>query len=46
MNNGFINDEPMDCFNHLCPFLVNETSNANRCECVINCGSKMDGGED
>lgn len=24
----------MDCFNHLCPFRVNETSNANRCECV------------
>ena len=24
----------MDCFNHGCPFRVNETSNANRCECV------------
>ena len=24
----------MDCFNHSCPFRVNETSNANRCECV------------
>ena len=24
----------MDCYNHLCPFRVNETSNANRCECV------------
>ena len=21
-----------DCFNHSCPFRVNETSNANRCE--------------
>lgn len=24
----------MDCFNHSCPFRVNETSNANRCECA------------
>ena len=24
----------MDCFNHSCPFRVNETSNANHCECV------------
>ena len=24
----------MDCFNHSCPFRVNETSNANSCECV------------
>ena len=24
----------MDCFNRSCPFRVNETSNANRCECV------------
>lgn len=24
----------MDCFNHSFPFRVNETSNANRCECV------------
>ena len=24
----------MDCHNHSCPFRVNETSNANRCECV------------
>lgn len=24
----------MDCFNHSCPFRVNETSNVNRCECV------------
>lgn len=24
----------MDCFNHSCPVRVNETSNANRCECV------------
>lgn len=23
-----------DCFNHSCPFRVNRTSNANRCECV------------
>ena len=24
----------MDCFNYSCPFRVNETSNANRCECI------------
>ena len=24
----------MDCFNHSCSFRVNETSNANRCECM------------
>ena len=24
----------MYCFNHSCPFRANETSNANRCECV------------
>ena len=24
----------MDCFNHSCPFRVNETSNANHCECM------------
>ena len=24
----------MDCVNHSCTFRVNETSNANRCECV------------
>lgn len=24
----------MDCFNHSCPFRVNETSNANRCDCI------------
>ena len=24
----------MGCFNHSCPFRVNETSNTNRCECV------------
>lgn len=24
----------MDCFNRGCPFRVNETSNANRCECT------------
>ena len=24
----------MDCFNYSCPFRVNETSNANICECV------------
>lgn len=24
----------MDCFNHSCPFRVNETSDANRCECI------------
>lgn len=22
-----------DCYNHSCPFRVNDTSNANRCEC-------------
>lgn len=28
-----------DCYNHICPFRVNETSNYNRCECVAcpNC---------
>lgn len=26
----------MDCFNHSCPFRANETSNANRCECVAS----------
>ena len=24
----------MDCFNHLCPFRQNTTSNCNRCECL------------
>lgn len=24
----------MDCFNHSCPFRVNETSSWNRCECT------------
>nr|DAG70835.1 MAG TPA: hypothetical protein [Caudoviricetes sp.] len=24
----------VDCFNRGCPFRVNETSNANRCECL------------
>ena len=24
----------MDCFNHSCPFRVNESINANRCECA------------
>ena len=24
----------MDCFNHSCPFRVNETSSCNRCECI------------
>lgn len=24
----------MDCFNHGCPFRVNETSSATRCECT------------
>lgn len=23
-----------DCYNHSCPFRVNDTSNANRCECT------------
>lgn len=31
----------MDCFNHSCPFRVNETSNANRCECVA-CPNRSD----
>lgn len=29
----------MNCFNHLCSFRVNETSNANRYECV-NCQNR------
>ena len=24
----------MDCFNHSCPFRINETLNVNNCECV------------
>ena len=32
----------MDCFNHSCPFRVNETSNANRCECVT-CQNRNNG---
>lgn len=24
----------MDCFNHDCPFRVNEASSCNRCDCV------------
>ena len=24
----------MDCFNHLCPFRQNTTSNCNRCDCL------------
>ena len=24
----------MDCYNHLCPFRQNTTSNCNRCECL------------
>lgn len=24
----------MDCFNHSCPFRVNQTSSCNRCECT------------
>ena len=24
----------MDCFNHLCPFRLNKTSNYNRCDTV------------
>lgn len=24
----------MDCFNHSCPFRVNESSSLNRCECI------------
>lgn len=40
----------MDCYNHSCQFRVNETSNANRCECVacqnrnplLNCYQRKD----
>ena len=32
----------MDCFNHSCPFRLNETSNANRCECVA-CQNRSNG---
>ena len=31
-----------DCFNHGCPFRVNETSNANRCECLA-CPNRCSG---
>lgn len=31
-----------DCYNHCCPFRVNETSNYNRCECVA-CPNRDDG---
>ena len=24
----------IDCFNHLCPFRQNTTSNCNRCDCL------------
>lgn len=24
----------MDCFNHLCPFRENKSSNTNRCDCT------------
>ena len=32
----------MDCFNHLCPFRQNTTSNCNRCECLA-CQLRCDG---
>mgnify|MGYP004518773017 CR=1 FL=1 len=32
----------MDCFNHLCPFRQNTTSNCNRCECLA-CQNRCDG---
>ena len=32
----------MDCFNHSCLFRINETSNANRCECVA-CQNRNNG---
>lgn len=32
----------MDCFNHLCPFRQNTTSNCNRCECLL-CQLRCDG---
>ena len=32
----------MDCLNHSCLFRVNETSNANRCECVA-CQNRSNG---
>ena len=34
----------MDCFNHSCPFRSNETSNAQRCECLAcpnRCGRSV-----
>ena len=32
----------MDCFNHNCPFRINETSNLHRCEC-IGCQNRYHG---
>lgn len=32
----------MDCFNHLCPFRQNTTSNCNRCECLA-CKNRCEG---
>lgn len=32
----------MDCFNHSCPFRVNETSSVYRCECIA-CKNRSNG---
>ena len=32
----------MDCFNHLCPFRQNTTSSCNRCEC-FSCQNRCKG---
>ena len=32
----------MDCFNHLCPFRQNTTSNHNYCECLA-CQNRNEG---
>ena len=32
----------MDCFNHLCPFRQNTTSNCNHCECLA-CTNRSEG---
>lgn len=32
----------MDCFNHLCPFRQNTTTNYNNCEC-LSCQLRCDG---
>lgn len=32
----------MDCFNYLCPFRQNTTSNSNHCECLA-CQNRSEG---